>query len=196
MEVGGLETRDDDVDLLELPSYLSARRLYIRYCAEMGWKVELKNAKGGYEMKRMENFEEDNTYEPCCWKTFMTFWKHHYPKIVICKPREDICNECYCYANSFRFRFFAGNNNQQASGVNNDEAAEKNDFESREKAIQAAALHVRQAAAQRKYFIDKSLTTTTGHPDGVDVLVGDFMQNMGLPYLGQDQPGATYYFFS
>ena len=48
-------------------------------------------------------------------------------------------------------------------------------------------IHVQRAKAQRVYF--NQISKEEG-----DVLVMDFMQNLGLPYLGAEQAGATYYF--
>jgi hypothetical protein len=57
----------------------------------------------------------------------------------------------------------------------------------REKAVEQANIHVKRAKAQREYF------NQIAREDGI-VLVMDFMQNLGLPYLGAEQAGATYYF--
>jgi len=38
------------------------------------------------------------------WGMFLSYWNQHFPKIKIQQPREDICAQCYMFANSFRFK--------------------------------------------------------------------------------------------
>jgi hypothetical protein len=80
--------------------------------------------------------------------------------------------------------------------------------DSMETMIKKAAEHVAQAKDMRSVLIGKAQlandwfllvkdlpTISEEHwASAVDTLVGDYMQNMGLPFLGEHQPGKTYYF--
>jgi hypothetical protein len=80
--------------------------------------------------------------------------------------------------------------------------------DSMELMIEKAALHIRQAKDMRAMFAGKQALSrqwyATVQPldsisnelwsEAVDCLIGDYCQNMGLPYMGEHQPGETYYF--
>jgi hypothetical protein len=183
MEIG-MEVRDAEQELDELPSHFTGRHLYARFCEELGYKASLKNDKGAIEITPIPNFEGEQ-HKPPCLSTFQLFWQRNYPKMVIPNAREDVCNDCFVYAHSFRY--FCS----RAANHNNDESSddeEVNGYENQEAAVAKASIHVERAAAQRKYFNEISESA-----EG-DVLVCDFMQNLGIPYLGAEQSGATYYY--
>jgi hypothetical protein len=65
--------------------------------------------------------------------------------------------------------------------------------------ILKSVCHVRTASAQRRYLktaiarARADLINNIRHEDRHYCLIGDYAQNLGLPFLGQDQPGETYY---
>jgi hypothetical protein len=74
--------------------------------------------------------------------------------------------------------------------------------------IEKAARHVQQAKDMRNMLIGKAkvandwnesirvcpVITDERWDEAVDTIVGDYCQNLGLPQLGEHQPGETYYF--
>ena len=188
----GIDARDDDTELIELPSHWSGRNVYYKFCAEvMGFNVIMKSDNGGYRYEIIEAFNSHildangDPHKPPALTTFLAFWTKHYPKLVIPRAREDICNECFIFAHSFRY--YSEPRMTHTAPTKNDIV---NDFENREKMVEQARLHVKRAEAQRRYFnsISKAID------DDSEVLVMDFMQNLGIPYLGSEQSGATYYY--
>jgi len=100
---------------------------------------------------------------------------------VFPKAREDICSECFDLAHMFHH--FAANP-QIKQGPN--------EFETRETAVKVAQLHCEHANAQRLYFNECAERLAVNELD--DCLVMDFAQNLALPYLGNEQSGAMYYY--
>ena len=76
----GMEVRDDDDELMELPSHWTQHNLYVRLCAELGYKAELKDDKGGYKYTPIDGFDEIQQLKPCCLATFQACWMKRYPK--------------------------------------------------------------------------------------------------------------------
>jgi hypothetical protein len=80
--------------------------------------------------------------------------------------------------------------------------------DSLETMIEKASKHVKQAKDMRALLIGKAqssldwyltvkeLPTITDErwEQAIDCIVGDYCQNLALPYLGEHQPGETYYF--
>ena len=95
------DTRDDDTEVLELPSSFSKRQLFGRYAKGLGYLV-VTSEKKTQELKKDPEAEDDDVSEPTSWASFHRFWKKNYPKLVLPKPREDICGECFLFANTFR----------------------------------------------------------------------------------------------
>jgi hypothetical protein len=80
--------------------------------------------------------------------------------------------------------------------------------DSMETMIEKAGRHVKQARDMHQLlcgkarlawqyndiFIKSPVITDEIHSAAIDTVVGDYCQNMGLPHLGEHQPGETYYF--
>ena len=103
----GIEVRDDDLEVLELAPSMSRRGLYKRFCLEQGWNAETY-AKGKYVYAAIDGELQE---ERVSWSTFCAFWNRNYPKLIVPRAREDICGDCYTFANAFRslnsLRYFA-----------------------------------------------------------------------------------------
>ena len=95
----GIGLRDEEIELLELPSSFTKRSLYYRFCHSRGWMIKLANARGKLNKTPIPG---EAAKDIPSWTSFWRLWKSEYPKLVVCKPREDVCGECYIYANSFR----------------------------------------------------------------------------------------------
>lgn len=87
-------------EVFELPSATSKRSLYGRYLREHGWRYSV-NYKGS--TTNTEALPHMDQQQVCSWPTFVTFWNSKHASIVIARPRADICNECYIYANRHKY---------------------------------------------------------------------------------------------
>jgi len=116
---GETSTRDDDIDILEIEPYNSKRGLFNRFCHERGWDISTSH-KGIMEQKERTDAQWISDGEPvsaiCCWPTFLSFWKKHYPKLRIRAPSADTCGDCHKFHNEARHvqdNTFVINNQQQ-----------------------------------------------------------------------------------
>ena len=97
---GQLTTRDDNDDYLYLPSNTSKRGLYRQYCEHRGKKV-VTSASGVIELVDDDNAK---TKKDCIsWTTFCSFWHKNFPHLKVSQPHEDICKECYIFANCHKY---------------------------------------------------------------------------------------------
>ena len=103
----GVGLRDNEIDTVELPSSLSKRQLYYRYCFRNGYAVK-SDAKGrmpsikAYPVQDSNNvhYPEGSAPKPVCdWKYFCTFWKDNFPNMKIRPPSHDTCAKCWKYRN-------------------------------------------------------------------------------------------------
>ena len=99
--MGGLDTCDDDDKQCELPTSMSKRSCYCNFCHERGWVIQF-DAKGVVSSKEETNVGEGQPIPS--WTTYYKFWANQYKDLLIRKPSEDICGECWCFANAFRSR--------------------------------------------------------------------------------------------
>jgi hypothetical protein len=136
----------------------------------------------------------------------------------VSRPSEDVCKYCYAFRNVYkslcRTTTAAApppmdddphddddecNTTKNSETVSSVAAADVDPItEEREQKIEAAALHVRAARAQRE-LVNKKIELARGsrdlpHQDRIYTLIVDYGQNMELPYFGHEQPGDTYYF--
>jgi hypothetical protein len=128
--------------------------------------------------------------------------------LIIAGSREDICNECYIYAN--RYKYLTRNKKEGADATNDDgeEPPPDDDNEddqqaeeamvAAEKLVTDAARHVEMAQQQRSLYQEKKQEAkdTASLPPSQRVLcfVADYAQNMQIPNFASEQPGATYYY--
>ena len=99
--MGGLDTCDDDDKQCELPTSMSKRSCYRNFCHECGWVIQF-DAKGVVLSKEEINVGEGQPIPS--WTTYYKFWANEYKDLLIRKPSEDICGECWCFANAFHSR--------------------------------------------------------------------------------------------
>jgi hypothetical protein len=203
--------RQDDEDIVELPSNLTKRSLYNRMVHELGWEFTYDSKSKVIERKAIEGMEQEQVPS---WNTFRRFWKLHYPKLFVASAREDVCNQCYVFANRHRFASKTNKNAEDVDDLVGDGVAEIGDSgppeeeeDEEEEAIamvrnedlvKAAALHVAMAQQQRSLYQQKRAESmATKHlpaNERVICYVADYAQNMYLPNFASEQPGATYYY--
>ena len=191
-----VELRDDDTDVLELPSSMTKRGIYARFLKDHCGIVQVLDARSCVIAVR-PNGPDDHV--PDCypsWRSFNRHWERFYPKLVIARPREDVCEDCWKYANSFRFRK-RGVGSEGMSAGDDDDDDDDREQEHNEGVVESAKVHVEQAKIQRKLFNDKQeeakVSRWLPRSQRTVTWVLDFAQNMSLPQFGKEQPGQTYY---
>jgi len=122
--------RDDD-DIQCLPAYLTKRGLYNKLLADCQWEYCYDSNRNVTSMNKLSPDAEEKVPS---WTTFRRFWKKHYPKLVIQKPTEDICGECYQFANSYKTLSAAAkkkakDNSTAEEGVDADTSDEEDELE-------------------------------------------------------------------
>mgnify|MGYP005848044159 CR=1 FL=1 len=192
-----IELRDKEEDLLELPSCYSKRSLYNRLVHNCGWKHRT-DALGREVVEPISNDTEDNPPIPCpSWYKFWTFWNESYPQLILTRPREDICSECYIFANQYKYCQPTTTSNDSGQGDDSIDAAMEA-IKKQEQVVLKAAEHVKAADIQRQLFqkkTDDAIATKHYKPeDRVYCFVADYSQNLYLPNFAQEQPGETYYY--
>ena len=193
-----VELRDKDVDKLELPSSMTKRGLYARFLKERCGVVQVLDAQGRVAGVHGDEETDDVVPRYPSWRTFCRHWEKYYPKLVVAKAREDICDDCWRYANSFRFKSRKEKeNDDRKDDASMDDNAAIAEQENNERVIKEAGLHVEQAEIQRNYFNEKVAQAKDSRfkqrSERTVTLVLDYAQNMSVPQFGSEQPGQTYY---
>jgi hypothetical protein len=210
------ELRDDDEEIVELPSHMTKRSLYDRLLFELGWKYTYDAKSRVIAKVALEGVEQ---HDPPSWTSFRRYWTKHHPKLFIAGAREDICNQCYVFANRHRYatrkKTPAEEEDEEETKSDEDDEDEQqqlgppvgdgsddeDDLEAMvqgEALILAAGRHVEMAQQQRSLYQLKRRTavaTADKRPsERVLCFVADYAQNMYIPNFASEQPGATYYF--
>jgi hypothetical protein len=211
-----MDLRDENEELLELPSSFTKRGLYTRFLEENGWK-ETWDSQGRVIERGPIVESADVACSLPCWPSFHAHWKKYFEHLVIPAAREDVCSECWKFKNKFRYIPRVMNNTVDADFVDGNEEKEEDDDEDddratstneadglgmleSEKLIEEASLHVQQAKLQRQLFqTKKELAQSSRHAnqprkDCIKCFVADYAQNLGVPHFGTEQPGETYYY--
>ena len=186
-----LELKNADPELIELPFCHSKRAIYRSYLAEIGWKAEYDSLSRQTD-KEMAGVAAE-TDDPISWPTFCRFWQLHFPKLVIQRAAEDICDDCVIFANRHKYlsrQREARVDDENASGQlrqprkkvkvmqqNDDgddvevevEEETPNDLDmgEQESVILKAGRHVEMARKQREYFNHKKQVAKEHRSKGV-----------------------------
>jgi hypothetical protein len=170
-----MELRDDDDDVLELPTAFSKRALHNRYLLEQGWTFEVDSKMRVIEKKQLQPNDDMDNNPPASWPTFLNFWNKNYPKLVIPSAAEDICNECYMYANRHKYALLEKDKNNEGDDSDDEEGKAESDDEEEanrkmllnEDLVLKAARHVEMAQRQRTYYQERrqaALDTINNRP--------------------------------
>lgn len=181
-----IELRDKDQDLLELPSSMTKRGVYARFLKDQVGIVQVLDAQGRVAGVRGDE-ESDNVPEHYpSWRTFCRHWEKYHPNLVVAKPREDICEDCWRYANAFRFKSKQMDENADRNADEMDEEElfnhQTEEQENNERVIKEAGAHVEQAEIQRAFFNEKEEAAKESRfkqrSEKTVTWVVDFAQNM------------------
>jgi hypothetical protein len=103
-ELGGQVTERDNNDLYEyLPSSLSKRNCYEKYCYSLGVKIKVNN-RGNIVSRVAVDPDASLLKIPSIpsWKAYLNYWTKHYPNLKVSRPSEDVCNYCYAFVNIYK----------------------------------------------------------------------------------------------
>jgi len=156
------DTRDDDEDVIELPTCYSKRALFGRLYKDHGWTLKFDNVGRLVSKDPVTDAVQTPKKDLPSWWTFLEYWNHNYPKVVCQRPREDICSDCFKFANSYKTKQSKLERKQRivnqlnnTTNNNNEESDEEDTSLEDETEILQAAKHVNMAQAQRNYCNEK-----------------------------------------
>jgi hypothetical protein len=90
----------DSKDTLELDPEWTKRRLFGKYCYDLGYTVK-QSANGTikFGFRADEEWVAGGTENGprCSWASFLNFWKREHSNIIVRKPSKDICDICYAF---------------------------------------------------------------------------------------------------
>jgi ribosome-binding protein aMBF1 (putative translation factor) len=214
------KTCDDNEHLVELPTCLSKRSLYHRFLIDNGFTMTFDSKGRMVNTSAVPNVEQSFDYPPS-WPTFLLYWNDNFSHVIIPKASEDICDDCYVFANAHQYR--QSNPSKEVDVFHpKDKPSKKPPVTKKPKKnategdttidmsrllmlqdedlVIAVAKHVEDARKQRKLFnrkkkeARKDQLSDKVREERSYCFVGDFSQNMYLPNLAGEQPGAVYYF--
>jgi len=194
------DLRDEDV--IDLPPYFTKRSMYKRLLLDLGYDVDVGHRKS---TKRPTCGQEQTKkdYVPS-WPTFLTYWDNNYPQMKIQHPREDICGQCYIFANTTKIKKkpIQEEEDEFDTSVESDKSVASAGSDvvnvdaaimQQEQVILKAAKHVKMACIQREYYNEKK-AEAKANPSEIKVYTIDYAQNVMMPHFGSEQPGETYYY--
>jgi len=101
----GAELRNEDTNVLELPPFLSRRKIYARFCYSRGWIVKIDHkGKVVMEQRSDDAWDDDLEMPVGSFTTFNSIWKAEFPTLQIRTPVEDICGDCYRFSQMHKVR--------------------------------------------------------------------------------------------
>ena len=166
---------------------MTKRGLYARFLKDQIGIVQVLDVQSKVIGVRPADDSEPNYEIPSLypsWRSFNRHWECHYPKLVIARPREDVCDDCWRYANSFRFK--KRGDGQQTAGQEDDSSDDDEEQKNNEGVVEKAAVHVEMAKIQRELFNRKTKeakeTRSLPRSERTATWVLDFAQNMSLPH--------------
>ncbi len=98
--MGAHVNRDDNIDVTYLPISMGYRSCYKRYMKALGYDVRTTST-GGIVVQAKEGKEADPG-EYVSFPTYYNMWKQDFKNLKVSRPAEDICKDCYVFANRHR----------------------------------------------------------------------------------------------
>jgi hypothetical protein len=216
-EESGAVIRDSE-DTLELDPEWTKRRLFGKYCFDLGYTVK-QSASGAVKVDIRVDEEwvtggGDNAPH-CSWTAFWNYWKRQHANIIVRKPSKDICGICYQFHIGNRKAKRACSNDHLHSDDEDDDDSDAIPTDSERESREAERLakdletlataqmikqHIEDSTSMRelcqKVIEDAKKATRDNSVDEemIITIVVDYCQNMEMPFFGKDQPGETYYY--
>jgi hypothetical protein len=209
-ESGAVDEADFE-DVSELDPEWTKRRLFGRYCFDLGHHVTKASSMQVTKRTDQDWLESGAVYgHICSWGFFWGYWRRHHSKIIVRKPSRDICGLCY----QFHLGHRTGSRTRNNLDIDDDasiESEDDNDVDEDGALMQARELETQRVVKEIKQHIEDAISmralcqilmeaaktaTKLKYADDemVITLVADYCQNMEMPFFGKDQPGDTYYY--
>jgi len=199
--------RDADEDIVELPASFTKRSLYKRFMLEHGWVLKVSATGNKLSTTEVLGVTQTELKDLPSWSMFVNHWAKGYPKLQIQKPREDICGQCYTFANAYRHnkRKRVDDAVDASDGSEDGDSEEEEDNDEvdetikdattlkTEELILEAGKHVMMAQKQRELYNQKKQLAQE-EPTKCRTYTVDYAQNTLMPHFGDEQPGETYYY--
>lgn len=129
-----VDFKDDD-DKLDLPAYMSKRGMYKKLIAECHWEYTYSQRYNIIEKKKIS---PDAAPSVPSWPSFLSFWKKHYPTLVIQSSAEDICGDCHIFAHAYK-TLAASKKSKKATEQGSDDSDSNDDSDKDEAAATSEA---------------------------------------------------------
>jgi hypothetical protein len=115
----GHANRDKSPDMTYLPISLGYWSCYKQYMALLGYVV-WTTAMGAFIVMGGDGKEVD-AGEYSSFSTYFNLWKHDFPDLKVSRLVEDICKDCYAFANCHRYHanHTMGRNDDDGNGNSN-----------------------------------------------------------------------------
>jgi hypothetical protein len=125
---------EDSLGVTYLPILLGCWSCYKRYMALLG-NVVRTMAIGAFIVMG-EDGKEVDAGEYCSFPTYFYLWKRDFPDLKVNRPVEDICKDCYAFANHHRYLAIHtmghDNDDGDSDGNNNGKGGRSSDGRSNE----------------------------------------------------------------
>jgi len=99
--IGGHANRDDNIEVIYLPISMGYRSCYKRYMKALGYNVRT-TAMGGFAVTVDDEGKEVDPGDYVSFPTYFSLWKRDFNNLKVSRPAEDICKDCYVFANRHR----------------------------------------------------------------------------------------------
>jgi hypothetical protein len=119
---------DDSINVTYLPLSMGYQSCYKRYMALLGYPV--RTTEMGAFIETGGDGKEVDAGEYCSFPTYFNLWKHDFPDLKVSWPVEDICKDCFAFANRHRYlanRTMGCNDDDAEGNGNNDDNGKGND---------------------------------------------------------------------
>jgi hypothetical protein len=99
--MGGHANRDNNIDVTYLPISMGYRSCYKRYMKALGYDVRT-TPMGGFVVTADDEGQEVDPGAYVTFPTYLNLWKRDFKNLKVSRPAEDICKDCYVFANRHR----------------------------------------------------------------------------------------------
>ena len=99
--MGGHANRDSNIDVTYLPISMGYRSCYKRYMKSLGYDIRT-TPNGGYVVTAEDEGQEVDPGAYVSFPTYINLWKRDFKNLKVSRPAEDICKDCYMFANRHR----------------------------------------------------------------------------------------------
>jgi len=99
--MGGHANRDNNIEVIFLPISMGYRSCYKRYMKSLGYNVRT-TATGGLVVSADDEGKEVDPGDYVSLPSYFSLWKRDFNNLKVSRPAEDICKDCYVFADHHR----------------------------------------------------------------------------------------------